>query len=109
VILSRLEFGDSTIDAAEADPGYIIRVEEKGAVSVVSTMTEGIGDDEADSVGPAQCHSHSCSLAKSAGEVGDEPRSLAIIHPGAKANGKRVVRADDGPADSEQSTLKNQP
>lgn len=58
----------------------MVRLEEEGAFSVVAAVTEGLGDDEAESVGPAKKQQGNCSDAESDGEVGDEPRSVACIN-----------------------------
>jgi hypothetical protein len=42
-------------------------------------------------------------------KVGDEPHSVAAVHPSGNFVGKRPARADDGPAESKQSTLKVNP
>jgi hypothetical protein len=45
-----LYFGDSSELAGIMDPGYRVRVEDEGAVSVVAAAHDARGDDEADSV-----------------------------------------------------------
>lgn len=51
-------------------PGYVVRIEAEGAVSVVAAVQEVPGEDEADSVGPAKQGKRDCSDAESAREVG---------------------------------------
>jgi hypothetical protein len=53
-------------------------VEEEETVSVVAAMTDAAGDDEAVNVGVPIRGS---SVAESAGEVGVEPNSVAIVQP----------------------------
>jgi hypothetical protein len=43
----RLHFSGSTKDAVHVDPGYVVRVEEEGAVSVVAAMAEAAEADSA--------------------------------------------------------------
>jgi hypothetical protein len=45
-----LHFGDSSELAGIVDPGYMVLLEEEGAVSVVAAVCDVPGDDEADSV-----------------------------------------------------------
>lgn len=48
--VERLHFGDSSELAGIVDPGYMVLLEEEGAVSVVAAVCDVPGDDEADSV-----------------------------------------------------------
>jgi hypothetical protein len=94
------------------DPGYVVRVEEERTDSIVAAMMEATGDDwrrRGRQRQARQGSERSCFAAESAGEVGDEPNLMTFVHPSAKTDGKMPVGADDGPADSEQSTLKVDP
>jgi hypothetical protein len=55
-----LHFSDSTEYAPHIDHGYVVRVEDEG-VSVMAAMTEAIGDDKLDTVGPTKVQQRSCS------------------------------------------------
>ncbi|KAM0903379.1 hypothetical protein ACQ4PT_018628 [Festuca glaucescens] len=107
--VERLQFGDSSEVAAYVDPGYVVRIEAEGAVSVVAAIHDATGDDEADSVAAVMQRQINCSGTESAGEVGDETRSAACINSRVGLNGKRRIGEEDGRADSEQSTLKVNP
>jgi hypothetical protein len=78
--MSRLEFGDSTAYADLVDPGYEIRLEEEGVVSVVAAMADAVGGDEADSVSQYRNQQNRCSDVESASAVGDEPQSVAFMN-----------------------------
>jgi hypothetical protein len=54
-------------------------VEEEETVSVVAAMTDAAGDDEAVNVGLDKVPIRGSSVAESAGEVGVEPNSVAIV------------------------------
>jgi hypothetical protein len=91
------------------DVGYVGRVEEEGTASVVAAMTEADAGDELDCVGPAKSQYRRCSPAESAGEVGAEPNSEAVVLPNGINRGKRAAGDGDGPEGSEQSTLNVNP
>jgi hypothetical protein len=76
--------------------------------SVYAGMDLGDNGDEADSVSPWKFQSRLECAEESAGEVLAEPNSVAIIQQ-LDTRGKRPLPADDGPADSEQSTGKVNP
>jgi hypothetical protein len=84
-------------------------VEEEEAVSVVAAMMQADGGEEADSVGPANAQNQRWSAAESAGEVGAEPISEAVLLPNGINGRKKTAGDDDGPEDSEQSTLNVNP
>jgi hypothetical protein len=46
----------------------------------MAAMTEAIGDDKLDTVGPTKVQQRSCSAAESFGEVGDEPQPVTSFH-----------------------------
>uniref|UniRef100_A0ACD5Z607 Uncharacterized protein n=1 Tax=Avena sativa TaxID=4498 RepID=A0ACD5Z607_AVESA len=104
--IERLEFGDLTMAAAGLDPCYVVRLEDGGAVSVVAAVTGGDAEDEAESVGPQP---RFASAEESAGEVGGEPKTGAVIQSPTRKSVKRVAHSDDGPADSTQSTFHMNP
>jgi hypothetical protein len=59
----------------------VVRVDEEETVSVVPAMTDAAGDDEAVNVGLDKVSIRGSSVAESAGEVGVEPNSVAIVQP----------------------------
>jgi hypothetical protein len=68
----RLNFGDSSELAGIMDPGYTLRLEDEGAVSVVAAAHDAPGDDEADSVAVGkQRPGGVVQPEESAGEVGE--------------------------------------
>jgi hypothetical protein len=77
--------------------------------SVDAGMNMVDNGDEADSVCPGKFPIHPECAEESEGEVAAEPNSVAIVQPVVRNPGKRPRRADDGPADSEQSTGKVNP
>jgi hypothetical protein len=78
------------------------------AGSVDAGLDLGDSGDEADSVSPWKFQSRLECAEESAGEVVAEPNSVAIIQQ-LDTRGKRPLPADNGPADSEQSTGKVNP
>jgi hypothetical protein len=91
------------------DPGYVVRIEAEAVVSVVAAVHDVTGDDEADSVTAVKQRQINCSGAESAGEVGDETRSVACINSRVGLNRKRRICEEDMQADSDQSTPKSEP
>jgi hypothetical protein len=92
------------------DPGFTLRVEDDGAVSMVAGAHDAPGDDEADSVAAGQQRpGGGVQPEESAGEVGEETRAAVCIQIGRSLNGKRKIDGADGPSESEQSTLKVNP
>jgi hypothetical protein len=92
------------------DPGYTLRVEDEGAVSVVAAAHDATGDDEADSVAAGKgIAGGAVQPEESAGEVGGDTRAVACIQMGGSCSVKRKIVVADGPTESEQSTLKVNP
>uniref|UniRef100_A0ACD5ZA16 Uncharacterized protein n=1 Tax=Avena sativa TaxID=4498 RepID=A0ACD5ZA16_AVESA len=91
--------------AAGLDSGYVVRLEEEGAVIVVAAMTGVDAGDEGESVCPVGNGVINGPAEESADEVGDEPRSGSAIHSPTRKGAKRNVDAESGAADSTQSTF----
>uniref|UniRef100_A0ACD6A8I6 Uncharacterized protein n=1 Tax=Avena sativa TaxID=4498 RepID=A0ACD6A8I6_AVESA len=103
--IERIAFGDSDRDAIALGPGFANLDDHEFEGSVVVGTAGASVADEADSVGLEKRGREISSVAESAGGVGDEPLSAAVIHGRASNAQKRKEIADDGQADSTQSTV----
>jgi hypothetical protein len=81
-------------------PGYVVRIEEEGAVTVVAVVGCGGGTGRRRGC-QRRATAKKCCRERMAGAIGDVARSVACINSSGTVEREEEVGADDGPEDSE--------